>query len=434
MIRRDPPFRVVALCFASRRCTTDDDLIPPPDGLMRKINTRSFRLATRATPREVNRQIVLNLIREHQPISRAELARRMNVRRASLTTIVRDLLGAGDIEETGTALAARGRRPTLLRVRTHGRLAFAVDVRPGYTTIALADFGGGVLARDSFETPSAPAALAEQLGAALQKLMRANAASDGDGCQGIGIVVPGMVDRRTGRVLYAPRLGWRDVQFRDAVAEQMGVPVYVESAPIACALARLWTVDGKSRTVNNFAYVSVSDGVGVGIVNKGEVLRGETHTAGEFGHVSLDPNGPLCACGKRGCWEAFACNAATIARYSGGNWTHPRSAPTIEEIVRRAKMEEPAAVAAIAEAGRQLGRGLAAVVSAFNPKRIYVGGEVTAAWSILEPQIRQTLAAETLTEAARNTPVYAESNPAEYRLLGAVALVAAPTFAAPRVG
>jgi predicted NBD/HSP70 family sugar kinase len=331
-------------------------------------------------------------------------------------------------------------------VRTHGRLTLAVDVRPGSTTVALCDFGGGVLARDSFDTPTQPGLLASQLTRALQALVRERVGGgsgsgegsvngfDGEECQGIGIVVPGMVDRRSGRVLYAPRLGWRDVQFRDALAEQMGVPVFVESAPIACALARLWALDGKRRTVNNFAYVSVSDGVGVGIVNKGEVLRGETHTAGEFGHVSLDPNGPPCACGKRGCWEAFACNAATIARYAGANWNHRHGSPTIEEIVRRAKLEEPAAVAAIAEAGRQVGRGVAAVVSAFNPKRIYIGGEVTAAWSILEPQIRQTLMVETLTDAARNTPIYAEQNPAEYRLLGAVALVAAPTFAAPRVG
>ena len=126
---------------------------------MRKINTRSFRLATRSTPREVNRQIVLNLIREHQPISRAELARRMNVQRAALTKIVRELVTAGDVEETGTAAAARGRRPTLLRVRTSGRLAVAVDVRPGWTSIALADFGGQVLSRDGFATPERPEAL-----------------------------------------------------------------------------------------------------------------------------------------------------------------------------------------------------------------------------------------------------------------------------------
>ena len=156
-----------------------------------------------------------------------------------------------------------------------------------------------------------------------------------------------MVDRRSGQILYAPRLGWRDVHLRDAVREHLDVPVSVESAPIACALARLWLMTGEPRAVNNFAYVSVSDGVGVGIVMSGEVLRGEHHTAGELGHVSLDPSGPLCACGKRGCWEAFACNSSTIARYAEAvagpksNGAKARRAPAVEEIIRRAQVGEP---------------------------------------------------------------------------------------------
>jgi predicted NBD/HSP70 family sugar kinase len=401
---------------------------------MRKINTRSFRLATRATPREVNRQIVLNLIREFQPISRAELARRMNVRRAALTAIVRDLISAGDVEETGTAIAARGRRPTLMRIRTTDRTAIAVDVRPGATAVALVDFGGKVIERTSFDTPADPEQLSVALRSVLKSMIDRLAGSPaGDGLQGIGIVVPGMVDKRTGRVLYAPRLGWRDVPLRDAIASVTGLQVYVESAPIACALARLWSV-GRTRTVNNFVYVSVSDGVGVGIVNRGEVLRGETHTAGEFGHVSLDPNGPICACGKRGCWEAFASNAATITRYTGGPTQKRKVSPTVEEIVRRAKQREDAALEAVVETGRQIGRGLAAVVSALNPKRIYIGGEVTAAWELIEGPIREELTKNTLTEAAHTTPVYPDEKTEVYRLLGAVALVAAPGFAAPRVG
>lgn len=398
---------------------------------MRKINTRSFRLATRGTPREVNRQIVLNLIREHQPISRAELARRMGLRRAALTTMVRELIASGAVEETGRATAARGRRPTLLRIRTRGRLVIAVDIRPAHTHLALADFAGNVLERHAIETPSDPARIAEVIAHGARTLLEAHGpAAEQEQCHGIGIVVPGMVERRTGRVIYAPRLGWRDVQFREAVSSQTGLPVLIEGAPIACALARLWSFDGKthggSRGVNNFAYVSVSDGVGVSIVTRGEVMRGETNTAGELGHVSLDPNGPECACGHHGCWEAFACNSATVARYGG-------AVQSVEEIVRRAKLAEPAAVNALVEAGRQLGRGLAWVINAFNPKRIYVGGEITAAWEILEGPMREQLIAGTLTEMTMNTPVYPDANPAEYRLLGAVALVAAPNFAAPRV-
>lgn len=410
---------------------------------MRKINTRNFRVATRSTLHEINQKIVLNLIREHNPISRAELARRMNVRRAALTQIVRELLDSKEIIETGTAVAARGRRPTLLRIRTSGRLAIAVDVRPTLTSVILADFAGTVLGRDAFPTPTQPDDFTRELGGRVNKLLVADPMAMASAtCHGIGVVVPGMVDRRGGRVLYAPRLGWRDVDFRDALAERVDLPVFVESAPIACALARLWSPTD-TRAVNNFAYVSVSDGVGVGIVVRGEVLRGEAHTAGEFGHVSLDPLGPPCACGRRGCWEAFACNSATSRRYVqavAGAHGPPRNGkrrgplPPIEEIVRRAKRGERAAHAALTETGREIGRGLAAVVSAINPKRIYLGGEVTAAWEIIEPPLREALVEGTLTSAAHGTPVIPDRAPGEYRLLGAIALVAAPNYAAPRVG
>lgn len=423
---------------------------------MRKINTRSFRLATRSTAHDVNKQIVLNLVRENQPISRAELARRMGVHRSALTNMVRELVQTGVIYERGTAATARGRRPTLLHLRTNGRLAVAVDVRPGRTVVALADFAGKVVSRDVLATPATPELLMEALAQRVERLL-AGAAEDGvtPACEGVGLVVPGMVDRRLGRIVYSPRLGWRDVELRHALGARLGIPVRVEAAPIACAMARLWLAPEATGDVRSFAYVSVSEGVGVGVVLNGEVLRGEAHTAGEYGHVSLDPNGPECVCGRRGCWEAFAGDGATLARYmerAGGRKTvgvggtpangagdaaaRSRSTLplTIEEVVRRARRGEEAARETLEETGTQIGRGLAAVVSTVNPGRIFVGGEVTAAWDVLEAPIRRALAEGTLTPAGQGTPVVPDGSPAEYRLLGAVALVAAPTFAAPRIG
>lgn len=422
---------------------------------MRKINTRHFRLATRRTPRDINRQIVLNLIREHQPISRAELSRRMEVPRSALTTIVRELVDNGAVQEVGTAMAVRGRRPTLLRLRSGGRLVAAVDVRPGRTSVTLTDFEGRHVADDSFITPREPGELVELVADSVTRLLRQHGIEEspddhgpaaGEGapheptqvCMGIGLVVPGMVDRRTRRIIYAPRLGWRDVALHEQLQTRLGLPVFIESAPIACSLARLWHSPEATRDVRSFAYVSVSDGVGVGLVMNGDAVRGEAHTAGEFGHVSLDPNGPACACGRKGCWEAFACNSATVARYAERVRGTPSRAATpgltIEEVVRRARGGEPAAVAALEETGHHIGRGLAAVVSAFNPGRIYIGGEVTAAWDVIEEPIRRALVAETLTEAAHATPIVPDRNPAEYRVLGAVALVVAPEFAAPALG
>ena len=424
---------------------------------MRKINTRDFHRASRSTSREVNRQIVLNLIREQQPISRADLARRMEVARSALTLIVRELVAAGAIYESvdDSGTHGLGRRPTLLRVRTGEQLAVAVDVRPSRTTIALADFGGQVLARDTFVTPETAEGLVDALAERIPALHPPPTGGLGTGHgdrRGVAIVVPGMVDGRSGRVLFAPRLGWRNADLCVPLAKRLGMPVYVENAPIACALARLWLAPEETAAVRNFAYVSISEGVGVGLVMNGEALRGEAHTAGEFGHVLLDSYGPPCVCGKRGCWESFTCNAMTVERYvervmhrrarraAGERWSDAAVATdfyaqptTVEEIVRRAGRGEEEALWALAETGWYIGRGLAAVVSAFNPGRIYVGGEITAGWGFIEGPLRQALTDGTLTEAARLTPVLPDRRPAEYRLLGAVALVAAPTFAAPPV-
>ena len=423
-------------------------LSPGPDTpSMRKINTRNFRLATRSTPREVNRRIVLNLIREYQPISRAELARRMQVHRGTMTPLVRELVESGVVFEKGTAATARGRRPTLLCVRTRGRLVVAVDVRPGGSVIALADVGGHVIARETFDTPDVPAGLPDLLASEVANLLRAHAPDGAEGCQGLGIVLPGMVDRKTGRLIYAPRLGWRDVDLRGAVAQRVGMRCFIESAPIACALARLWLEPDTTRAVNSFAYVSVSDGIGVGLAFNGEILRGEGHTAGEFGHVALDPAGPICVCGRVGCWEALACNSATVDRFvelltgqarmknaAGTRAARDATRPGIDEVVRRARGGEPAAISALVEAGKHIGKGLALVVNAFNPGRIYVGGEITAVWELLEGPIRDALAAGTITDRARTTSVLPDSAPAEYRLRGAVALVTAPGYAALAVG
>jgi predicted NBD/HSP70 family sugar kinase len=353
-------------------------------------------------------------------------------------------------------------------MRTHGRLALAVDVRPERTTVALADFGGAVLAQDGFSTPETPEELIDALVNTIGHLRPAATAGYKPGfgaddmvdeCYGVGLVVPGMVDRRSGRLLYAPRLRWRDVELRETLGARLALPVHVESAPIACGLARLWLFPEETASVRSFAYASISDGVGVGLVTNGEVIRGESQTAGEFGHISIDSHGPLCVCGKRGCWEAFVGNGATVQRYVDramrrkaaeraasegrgepaadadangvGDWTRPL---TIDDVIRRAKRGEEEAISAITETGWYLGQGLASVVNAMNPGRIYVGGEITAAWSLLDGPLRQALADGTLTDAARSTPVVPDRRPAEYRLLGAIALVAAPTFAAPRVG
>jgi len=404
---------------------------------VRKINVRDFKRATRSTTRDINRQIVLNLVHEHQPISRAELARRMSVSRGMVTGLVNELLGEKAIYEGDTGEAARGRKPTLLYVRTRDRLAIGIDVRFSRTHVMVSDFAGRELSLESFPTVYEPAALIDELAGRVTDLLHAHA-SDGE-IEGVGVVVPGMVDQESGRVLNSPQLGWHDVDLRDRLSERLGLPVHIENAPIACALAQLWLGRDGAPRADNFAYVTVSDGVGVGIVVDGRLVRGATHTAGEYGHIPLEPEGPECLCGSRGCWEALTSNLATLARYRGHAMSPDEARSLLEEqdlsvpdLVRRAHGGDADAEAAIRETGRQLGRGLSVIVNTLNPDRIYVGGEITEAWDLIEEGIRSEIAGRALSAEAGATPV--EPEPSAYpRLRGATALVAAPTFAAPQV-
>ena len=403
---------------------------------MRKIDTRDFRRATRTTSREINRRIVLNLVRDHQPLSRADLARHMDIGRGVVTSIVQELIGEGTIYEGDVSEAARGRRPTMLYVRTQDRYVVAVDIRFSRTFIMLSDFAGSQIAIDSFETIFQPEALVTELGQRIRRIVAGHASESR--CEGLGVVVPGMVDRATGRILLAPQLGWRDVDIRERLSKAVGMPVSIENAPMACAQAQMWL--GHRTNSNNFVYVTVSDGVGAGIVLNGSLIRGESNSAGEFGHIPIDPDGPQCLCGSRGCWEAYTSNQATLSRYLGreltplwGGAVQQPSSLTIEDLIARARRGDARAASAIEATGHYLGIGIATILNALNPSQVFVGGEITEAWDLIESAIRAGIQARALTRASKETPVIPEQIGGYPRLRGATALVAAPHFAAPRV-
>jgi predicted NBD/HSP70 family sugar kinase len=404
---------------------------------MRRIDTRSFTRATRSTSRDINRQIVLNLVREHQPISRAELAVRMGVPRGSAGSLVNELLVEGLLVEGPVSDTPRGRKPVMLYVRTQDRLVVAADIRSSRTFVMLTDLAGTRLALETFETPPSPDRLVKELVSRINGLRTRHAALGS--IEGIGVSVSGIVDR-DGVILYIPQLGWRMVSIRQAIAAGTGLPVHIENASNACALAHMWLVSQTGEGGADFAYVNVSDGVGVGLVVEGQLVRGHGHTAGEFGHISIDPRGPECLCGSVGCLEIFTSNLSTIARCLG---REPGAAEsrrlfrnreiTMGEVIERARAGDERARDAVIETGRHLGTGLAMIVNALNPARIIVGGEITAAWDLIRGELTSGVAFRALSPAAARTVIVPEQTSEHPRLRGAVALVAAPLFAAPRV-
>jgi predicted NBD/HSP70 family sugar kinase len=401
---------------------------------VKRTDPLALRVAKRGTSREINRQIALDLLRTHQPLSRADLARRTGLGRGAVSVLVDSLIRDGLVFEGATGEAKRGRKPTFLYIDSRKRCVVAVDIRPTRTFLMVTDIVGRQLASvTSFPTERDPARFV----ADLVKRIKAELTEHRDlgKCIGAGVVVPGMVEAAAGRVLLAPNLGWRDVQLRDPLAAALRFPVQIENSGKACALAQLWA-KGTPPSPGTFVYVTVSDGLGVGVVIGGELVRGQHNIAGEFGHVPLNVDGPRCGCGATGCWEAYVSNLATLSRYFGRDLRQrPQAADvanmTVDDLIARARGGDGKAMAALLSTARYLGLGLGSVVNAIDPSRVYIGGEITAAWDLIEATVRSGLAERALTPPAGATPITIVP-PEQYpRLRGAAALVAAPAFAAP---
>ncbi len=403
---------------------------------MRRINSLDFRIARRGTSREINRQISLNLVREKQPISRAELSRLMGLRPGAVSLIVNDLLRSGAIFEGAKGRSTGGRRPTYLYIETRQRCAIAIDIAASCTSIVATDLlGHPLLTPAEFRTGRSPERLVAELGARIGSLLTDH--PEFGACVGVGVVVSGLVDLKGARLKYSPTLGWRDVDLVGPLGDATGLPVVVENSVKACILAQVWAVTGDAHTEGPVAFVNVADGIGVGIAVEGKLLRGAHNFAGELGHVPLNMYGPLCSCGGRGCWEAYASNRAIVARYLGidASWSGlpaPGSL-TVADVVARARDGEARALETLRETGYYLGRGFATIVKSIDPSRIYVGGDITVGWDLLASMVEDALREQALSGDDAATEIRVVQLDEHPRLRGAAALVLTPAFAAPTV-
>ncbi|MEO8360298.1 MAG: ROK family protein [Vicinamibacteria bacterium] len=403
---------------------------------MRRIHPTAFQVARRRTSREINRQIAHNLVREKQPISRADLARLMGMRRAAVGLIVNELLESRLIFEGAKGESKGGRPPTYLYIDTRRRCVLAVDINAVHTSLLVTDMLGHALREvEKFETPRKPPALIKELSLRIKRVLATH--KDLGECAGVGVVISGMVAPDGATLRYSPTLGWRDVEILRPLKAAAKLPVTLENSVKACIIAQVWAVTGDSPVDAPVVFVNVSDGVGVGIAIDGKLLRGVNNIAGEFGHVPLNMYGPLCACGQRGCWEAYVSKRAIIARYMGTDPSWAGKAeppgPTVKEIMARAHANEGRALETVRETGYYLARGFATIVKAIDPGRIYISGEITNGWDIMASGVRAAMREQSLTRETGETDIRIVPLGEYPRLRGAAALVTTPAFAAPSV-
>jgi len=364
--------------------------------------------------RDINRRIVLNLIRTRQPISRADLARVSGMQRSTISLIVEQLIGENWVLTGPTARLPRGRRPTSLRLNDE-RVMIGVDIRPAQITAAVADANGRFISQEVIVTTPDPAFT---LGRLIEAIQRIIASCRGRKIEGIGVSVPGRYVPGSNRLVFAPNLGWRDVDIRGPLMKATGLEVEIENAATACALAAVWF--DHMEKARNLVVVTVSEGVGTGILLNGQIVRGVNGMAGEFGHVPLDPQGPLCACGRRGCWEVFASNRAALRYYQESG--SPSAGLSFLDLLSLADQGDKRAGEALKTMAHYLGRGMRMLVAGFAPERIVVVGDLTRSWKRFEAVIRPEVLAQVLPGGVTPQLIPAREGGVA-RLRGTIALV-----------
>ncbi|HEY4330493.1 MAG TPA: ROK family transcriptional regulator, partial [Phycisphaerae bacterium] len=255
---------------------------------------------------------MLNLIRKHQPISRADLARRSHLQRSTVSAIIEQLIGERWVTTGACEDLPRGRKPTFLHLNGNRAGVIGIDVRPKETTIALANLEMRFLTQGSIMTNPDPTQLIKQLGERLEHLMNSYPHIT---IEGIGVVLPGRVELPSNRLTCDPNLGWGPVDFKKLLEEATGLPVELENVANACALAEFW-MGAQRDNVRNLVAVTVSEDIGIGMIFNGQLVRGAMGMAGEFGHIKIQEDGPLCRCGNRGCFEACASNPVAVRHFS----------------------------------------------------------------------------------------------------------------------
>jgi len=380
---------------------------------IQRVDLAYAELASSEIARDMNRDVVLELIRKKQPISRADLSRMSGLQPSTISAIAEQLLSEKWICEGAAAVRPRGRRPTLLSLNSDMVIVVA-DIRPNQVNIAVVDLNGRFLCRESIPLVKAPERGLENVIATMQRFIKEYPDKS---FEGIGLSLPGRVDPVTERLILAPNLPWALYDIKSAIERKIPLKVEMDNAANACMLSELWF--GRMDGVRNAVLITISEGVGAAILANGQLLTGELGLAGEFGHICIDPTGPICGCGRKGCWEMFASSRAAINWYAELQPDTPR--PAIMELLNLAEDGDSSALEALNRQAMYLGQGLRMITSALSPELILFTGGLTSSWDRFGPIVEAELARNMLAGTPPKVSVTGDVELA--RLRGAAALV-----------
>jgi glucokinase-like ROK family protein len=373
-----------------------------------------YRTGDQALIRQINLSAILYHLREHAPISRAALAEITGLNKSTVSSLVGELIEDQFVREVGLESGAVGRRAMLLRLNPAAGCIVSGEIGVDFISVIIADFAAEIIWRRQIKINPAMGqdAIVEQAVSLLRQAVEQGSSS----CHtllGVAVGVPGLVDQETGMLLFAPNLGWRDVPVRRVLQQAFDAPVFVDNEANLAALGEHYF--GAAQGYEEVLYISAGVGLGGGVVHDGQLCRGVTGVAGELGHMTMDPDGELCNCGNRGCWETLVSqqvlfrrikeaidsgHASQLSEAVNGDYTRL----TVPLIVDAACANDPVALSTLACMGRDLGIGMASLVNALNPELVVFGGILSLAWDYMLPAVMEEMQNRALRwnrEAAR---------------------------------
>lgn len=379
--------------------------------------------------KSINRGRALEILMRARVLSRPQLAKRTGLSRATIAGLVDELLAIGLVRERGLAGSGGGRPPLLLEFNPHAALALGARLRDRSWGIVLTDLDAAVLRRcDAPLTDLSPAAA---IAALQQGVAQITAEIDRSRLlPAIGLGTPGLVDMAAGVVKTAVDVGWFDVPIAGLASAALELTAYVANRSKVGALAELW----RSPTVQNLIYIAIGTGVSAGVIVNGQLYTGANSSAGELGHVTVVPDGPLCACGNRGCLQALVSGPAIANRAR----EYLRQAPadrllalvegqperiTAETVLAAAAQDDPLAVQVVGETAGYLGVAVANLVNLFNPELVVLGGPVGQAGPVLLEPVRREVQRRAMAYPLSAARIVASTLGSDAGAIGAAVLV-----------
>jgi glucokinase-like ROK family protein len=330
--------------------------------------------------REINRALILHILRSSDVISRTEIARRLQLSKVTVSTIVGELIENGYVLEVGegNSLKKGGRRPIMLKLNTSEKFVMGVDLGTTNTGCAIGDLCGSILKEKRIQT-SRNHDIENIID---QVTFLVNETINDSGVErkkiiGVGIAVAGQVEKESGRIVFSPHFNWHNVNISKLLEEKIGLTFIADNCTRVMAIGEMWY--GEGRNVQNFIFVNVGFGVGSALVIDGKIYNHHS----EFGHIMITKKKIKCPCGKYGCLEVVASGGAIERQANPIMNTQNKEWVTAKLVAEKALAGDPVAADIYSEVGRYLGRGISILANSLNPDKIVVGGGISLAGTLL---------------------------------------------------